>query len=64
MNQSQDNIASPCIRNCCLNEEDICLGCFRSITEIINWTQVDEKIRRRFLKNAQDRQAKKAVNNL
>jgi predicted Fe-S protein YdhL (DUF1289 family) len=64
MNQSQDNIASPCIRNCCLNEEDICLGCFRSITEIINWTQVDEKTRWRFLKNAQDRQAKKSVNSL
>ena len=28
---------SPCIRNCCLNEGDICLGCFRSLSEIIGW---------------------------
>jgi predicted Fe-S protein YdhL (DUF1289 family) len=30
-------IASPCIRNCCLNEEDVCLGCFRHIDEILAW---------------------------
>lgn len=31
------NIESPCIRNCCLNENDICLGCFRHVDEIIEW---------------------------
>lgn len=37
---------SPCIRNCCLNESDICLGCFRSLTEIIGWqnrSQAEQK---------------------
>ncbi|MBT2912746.1 DUF1289 domain-containing protein, partial [Vibrio anguillarum] len=24
---------SPCIRQCCLDEMDICLGCFRSLNE-------------------------------
>ena len=28
---------SPCVRNCCLDDQDICLGCFRSITEICAW---------------------------
>lgn len=38
------SIASPCIRNCCLNEKDICLGCFRSIDEILIWgTASDEQ---------------------
>ncbi|WP_239649575.1 DUF1289 domain-containing protein [Methylocucumis oryzae] len=23
-------IDSPCVRNCCLNNDDVCLGCFRS----------------------------------
>lgn len=27
---------SPCVRNCCL-DDDLCLGCFRSIDEIIAW---------------------------
>ena len=33
----ENNTHSPCIRNCCLNEKDICLGCFRHIDEIITW---------------------------
>lgn len=31
------SLASPCIRNCCLNTKDICLGCFRHIDEILVW---------------------------
>jgi predicted Fe-S protein YdhL (DUF1289 family) len=30
-------IASPCVRNCCLNTDDICIGCFRHINEILAW---------------------------
>ena len=32
-----DPIPSPCVNNCCLNEEDICLGCFRSLDEMLAW---------------------------
>lgn len=28
---------NPCIRNCCLDENDICLGCFRTLDEILAW---------------------------
>lgn len=34
-----ESIASPCVRNCCLNEGDICLGCFRHLDEIIGWQE-------------------------
>jgi len=30
-------IKSPCIRNCCLDKNDICLGCGRSLEEIKCW---------------------------
>ncbi|MGX9417733.1 DUF1289 domain-containing protein [Vibrio sp. RC27] len=30
-------IENPCIRNCCLDQHDICVGCFRSYEEIISW---------------------------
>ena len=36
-------ISSPCVRNCCLDEQDICLGCGRSIEEIIRWGDADDK---------------------
>jgi hypothetical protein len=56
MNSTQTSIPSPCIRKCCLNDDDICMGCFRSINEITLWTQVDEKTRRHFLDNVESRQ--------
>jgi len=31
-------VASPCVRNCCLNTVDVCMGCFRHIDEILAWT--------------------------
>jgi len=30
-------VASPCIRHCCLDDNDICLGCFRTLDEIKDW---------------------------
>jgi len=32
-------VTSPCVRNCCLNENDICLGCFRILNEILSWQE-------------------------
>jgi predicted Fe-S protein YdhL (DUF1289 family) len=37
------DIPSPCVRNCCLNNNDICLGCHRSIKEIMQWSHSDDK---------------------
>jgi len=30
-------IKSPCIRNCCLDKYDVCIGCGRTFEEIISW---------------------------
>ncbi len=35
----QTSIASPCIRNCCLDNNDVCLGCYRHLEEIKAWSQ-------------------------
>ena len=51
-------IESPCVRNCCLDSNDICMGCFRSLAEITQWTLVDNSTRQEFLKNASDRKSK------
>lgn len=31
---------SPCNRQCCLDENDYCVGCFRRLDEITNWTRM------------------------
>lgn len=48
-------IQSPCVRNCCLNPENICLGCFRSMEEICRWTQADNSTKLAILSNAAER---------
>ncbi|MCP3849041.1 MAG: DUF1289 domain-containing protein [Gammaproteobacteria bacterium] len=46
---------SPCIRNCCLNEEDICIGCFRSIDEIMCWSASSTQEKIAILERIQER---------
>jgi hypothetical protein len=51
-------IPSPCVRNCCLNEENVCLGCFRHIDEIVGWGEAGDAERLEVLLNvAQRREA-------
>ncbi|MAD44854.1 MAG: DUF1289 domain-containing protein [Oceanospirillaceae bacterium] len=33
--------SSPCVRNCCLDHDDVCLGCFRTLEEIRGWLASD-----------------------
>ena len=35
-------VASACVRNCCLNENDICIGCHHSLYEIKLWMSSTE----------------------
>lgn len=46
---------SPCVRNCCLNEQDICLGCFRHLSEIKDWNKLSEKEKEKVLASAHKR---------
>jgi hypothetical protein len=55
MADDNKSIDSPCVRNCCLNEQDVCLGCFRSLDEICAWSQADGQSRLQFLDNAERR---------
>ena len=44
--------ASPCVRNCCLDEGDVCLGCGRHVDEILAWHGADAAQRNAILANA------------
>lgn len=47
--------ASPCVRNCCLDDDDVCIGCGRSLDEIRNWSLVDEVARQQIRERADER---------
>jgi len=48
-------IASPCVKNCCLDKQDVCLGCGRTVDEIIKWGDVGDKEKLLILKEAEKR---------
>ena len=48
-------LASPCIRVCCLDDADICLGCFRTLEEIKGWLAADNMARTIVLKQCEHR---------
>lgn len=42
-------VASPCVQVCALDEEDVCVGCQRTASEIERWGRLDNAERRRIL---------------
>lgn len=52
-------VDAPCVRNCCLDEHDVCLGCGRHFDEIRQWHDLSVEQRRELLEvAAQRRQAR------
>ncbi|MBA6234313.1 MULTISPECIES: DUF1289 domain-containing protein [unclassified Colwellia] len=49
------NVASPCTRNCCLNTDDVCLGCFRHINEILAWKNYKNHEKNKVIKTCEHR---------
>jgi predicted Fe-S protein YdhL (DUF1289 family) len=58
---ASDEPRSPCIRHCCLDEADICLGCGRHVDEITGWHNADEGRKREILEQASVRRARRAA---
>lgn len=48
-------IQSPCVRNCCLNEQDVCMGCYRHIDEITGWNQASQERKKEILSRIKER---------
>ena len=42
-------VDSPCVRLCSLDRQDICVGCGRTIHEIVAWGRADDAERRRIV---------------
>jgi uncharacterized protein len=55
----EGTLPSPCIRNCCLDEHEICLGCGRSLDEIRDWGGAPDAKRREILAKAATRRAER-----
>jgi predicted Fe-S protein YdhL (DUF1289 family) len=47
------------VRNCCLDKQDVCIGCGRTVEEIIRWGDADGKEKRQILATAEKRKDEK-----
>jgi len=52
-------IASPCVRTCCLDDDDVCIGCGRALAEIVAWGTADDATRRAILERSRERVARR-----
>jgi len=54
-------VASPCVRSCCLDDDDVCIGCGRALDEIVAWGTADDPTRRAILERSRERVARRAA---
>jgi uncharacterized protein len=53
---SDKPVISPCVGICSLDENDICIGCYRSGREISDWGVMDNNQRRAVLSSVAERE--------
>jgi predicted Fe-S protein YdhL (DUF1289 family) len=52
---SEEEPQSPCISVCLLDDQDICVGCYRSAEEVTDWFMADAEGKREILARASQR---------
>lgn len=51
-----ENVVSPCVAICALDENDICVGCHRSGDEITLWSQMSNDEKQRVMEKVRERE--------
>jgi predicted Fe-S protein YdhL (DUF1289 family) len=55
----ESTVESPCVRDCCLDEADVCMGCGRELQEILRWHKASREEREAILVAAKARVAER-----
>ncbi|MET0126942.1 MAG: DUF1289 domain-containing protein [Pseudomonas caspiana] len=55
MMEAERRVASPCVSICALDDDDVCLGCQRTVKEITDWHAMDNDQRRAVLRLCHER---------
>jgi len=53
--QTKIPVESPCMSVCALDDNNICIGCFRTAEEISKWSEMGDQERRQVLQNITER---------
>ena len=57
----RDPLASPCVRNCCLDDDNVCIGCGRALHEIVAWGTASDADKTQILARSRERQRERAA---
>ena len=55
MSDAAPPVKSPCIEVCSLSDQDVCIGCYRTANEIIEWFSANDERKREILADLSDR---------
>ena len=58
MTDKTQDVKSPCIEVCSLNNQDMCIGCYRTANEIIEWFSAPNERKREILASVDQRRSK------
>lgn len=50
-------VKSPCVAVCALDENDVCIGCYRTGNEITQWGEMDNQAKAEVMKDVAKREA-------
>lgn len=59
MSESNLPVKSPCIEVCSLNDSDVCIGCYRTANEIIEWFSANDQRKREILAAVSERRSQR-----
>lgn len=54
-------VDSPCVRNCCLDDDNVCIGCGRALHEIVAWGTASDADKTQILARSRERQRERAA---
>ncbi|MDX9874783.1 MAG: DUF1289 domain-containing protein [Spongiibacteraceae bacterium] len=52
---AEAEVRSPCVNVCSLNDDDVCVGCWRTAEEIRDWLEFDNDQKRAVLARCHER---------
>jgi len=57
MSEAPNRVQSPCVEICALDDKDMCIGCYRTANEIIEWFSASDERKREILATVGERRA-------
>ncbi|MBK8972908.1 MAG: DUF1289 domain-containing protein [Hahellaceae bacterium] len=54
-------IPNPCVRNCCLDRDDVCMGCHRTLKEILDWHGYTDEEKRALIEALEQRKKNRST---